>query len=144
MCSVHLRCLFPLATPAAAAAWRAIDDRVMGGVSRSRVRHDTRGHAVFEGTLSLDQGGGFASVRAPFVATDTPRGTPDAVTAQAIVIEAQGDGRTYKLSLFMDADFDAPAHQAGFTPPAGCWQAVDLPLAAFVPRWTSHGCARSA
>ena len=127
-----LKSLFLFGTPPIAAAWRAIDDRVMGGISRSRLRHDAGGHAVFEGELSLAQGGGFASVRAPVAA---PLSAPDVAAAQAVVIEALGDGRTYKLSLFMDETFDAPAYQAGFTPPAGRWQVVVLPLAGFVPRF---------
>ena len=127
-----LKSLFLFGTPPIAAAWRAIDDRVMGGVSRSRLHHDAGGHAVFEGELSLAQGGGFASVRAPVAA---PLSAPDVAAAQAVVIEALGDGRTYKLSLFMDETFDAPAYQATFTPPAGRWQLVVLPLAGFVPRF---------
>ena len=43
--------------------WSAIDDRVMGGISASRLRSDESGHAVFEGEVSLASGGGFASVR---------------------------------------------------------------------------------
>lgn len=64
-----LHSLFHFDTPANAAAWRAIDDRVMGGLSRSCPRHDTRGHAAFEGDLALAQGGGFASVRAAVAAS---------------------------------------------------------------------------
>lgn len=133
-----LQCLFRFDTPAAAAAWRAIDDRVMGGVSRSHLRHDEGGHAVFEGELSLDRGGGFASVRASVAA---PLATAGEAAAQAVVIEAQGDGRSYKLSLFTDDAFDALAYQAAFTPPAGCWQAVHLPLADFLPRWRGRAVA---
>jgi NADH dehydrogenase [ubiquinone] 1 alpha subcomplex assembly factor 1 len=55
--------LFDFSDPRAADAWRGIDDRVMGGVSRSRLRYDRAGHAVFEGEVSLAQNGGFASVR---------------------------------------------------------------------------------
>ena len=55
--------LFDFSDPAAVAEWAPIDDRVMGGVSHSRLRHDPAGHAVFEGQVSLDRGGGFASVR---------------------------------------------------------------------------------
>lgn len=124
-------------TAADAAAWRAIDDRVMGGVSRSRLRFDPAGHAVFEGEVSLDQGGGFASVRAPFAATG-------AATGSAVVVEARGDGRQYKLSLFVDEAFDAPAYQAALAPPAGAWQVVVLPLATFVPRFRGRAVAGAA
>jgi hypothetical protein len=47
------------------AGWFSIDDRVMGGVSSSRLRYDAASHAVFEGPLSLERNGGFASVRSP-------------------------------------------------------------------------------
>jgi len=129
--------LFRFETAAATAAWRAIDDRVMGGVSRSRLRFDPAGHAVFEGEVSLDQGGGFASVRAPVAATG-------AATASAVVVEALGDGRKYKLSLFLDDAFDAPAYQATLAPPAGGWQVLALPLAGFVPRFRGRAVAGAA
>ena len=38
--------LFDFSDPAAVTQWHAIDDRVMGGVSSSRLRHDPAGHAV--------------------------------------------------------------------------------------------------
>ena len=46
--------------------WMVVNDGVMGGVSRSTIRRgDDVGTAVFEGTLSLENNGGFASVRTP-------------------------------------------------------------------------------
>jgi hypothetical protein len=112
------------------AGWRAIDDRVMGGVSLSRLRHDAAGHAVFEGELSLQRNGGFASVRSPARALGLPRAT-------ACVLEARGDGKRFKLALFMDDGFDSLSHQAEFTPDTRDWQAVRLPIEAF--RCTRRG-----
>ncbi len=45
--------LFDFADPATVNDWSAVDDRVMGGVSRSSLRHDPVGHQVLEGTVSL-------------------------------------------------------------------------------------------
>jgi hypothetical protein len=45
--------LFDFADAQAVRGWTAIDDRVMGGVSISRLRHDSGGHAVFEGSNSV-------------------------------------------------------------------------------------------
>ncbi len=87
----------------------AIDDRVMGGISRSRLRHDPAGHAVFEGQVSLERNGGFASVRS----SPGARGKPGAA---ACVIEVRGDGKQFKLSLLTDDGFDSLNYQAGFTP----------------------------
>ncbi|MDP1650111.1 MAG: CIA30 family protein [Rubrivivax sp.] len=72
--------LFDFRDPLTANDWAAIDDRVMGGISRSRLRHDPKGHAVFEGEVSLERNGGFASVRS----SPGERGKPG---AEACVIE---------------------------------------------------------
>ena len=117
--------LFRFDTAAAVADWSAIDDAVMGGVSRSRLRHDPDGHAVFEGEVSLQHGGGFASVRSAAQALGMPH-------AQACVIEVRGDGKRYKLNLRTDDAFDGVNYQAAFEAPAA-WTRLRLPLAAFAP-----------
>jgi hypothetical protein len=108
--------------------WTAIDDRVMGGVSRSRLRHDTAGHAVFEGMVSLERNGGFASVR-------SAAGPLGLAGARDCVIEVRGDGRQYKLSLFTDDAFDAVSHQAAFTPAVDRWASIRLPVDTFQARF---------
>jgi hypothetical protein len=45
--------------------WRAINDGVMGGVSLGEIVAIDNG-LRFQGTLSLENNGGFASVRRPF------------------------------------------------------------------------------
>jgi hypothetical protein len=118
------RVLFDFSTAAAVAEWSAIDDRVMGGVSRSRLRHDPAGHAVFEGVVSLEQNGGFASVRS----RPGPLGAPGAT---AYVLEVAGDGRRYKLGLRLDDGFDGVAYQADFAPPSARWTVVRLAVSGF-------------
>ncbi|MCG5514385.1 CIA30 family protein [Ectothiorhodospira shaposhnikovii] len=102
----------------------------MGGVSRSCLRYDPAGFAVFEGVMSLEQGGGFASVRSGLFPGFAP-GT------DALVLEVCGDGKAYKLSLRMDEQFDGISYQAAFQPPAGVWTQVRLPVRNFVPGY--HG-----
>ncbi len=116
--------LFDFSGSTSVDAWNAIDDRVMGGVSRSRLRHDPAGHAVFEGTVSLEQNGGFASVRS----SPGTRGKPGAA---ACVIEVRGDGKQFKLSLLTDDGFDSLNYQASFAPATQDWQTIRLPLTAF-------------
>ena len=113
---------------ASVVGFAAIDDRVMGGCSRSQLRHDPAGHAVFEGQVSLQAGGGFASVRAPIGAV------PDA-RAQGCQVELLGDGKRYKLGLRVDGDFDGLSYQAALAPPAGVWTVLQLPWTAFEPTW---------
>jgi hypothetical protein len=107
------------------ATWRPIDDVVMGGVSRSSFTQPAPGIASFNGLVSLDHGGGFASVRTQ------PRGWPTA-DAEAFVLRCRGDGGTYKFTLRVDDGFDGLQYQARFSPPRGEWTTVVLPLAAFV------------
>ena len=111
-------------TAQAVAGWRAIDDRVMGGVSRSRLRFNAEGHATFEGEVSLEQNGGFASVRSGPALPGVPGATE-------CVIEARGDGKHYKLCLFIVDAFDATSYQAELSPPAHDWSVISLPVAAF-------------
>lgn len=115
--------LFDFADPNAVTGWSPIDDRVMGGVSSSRLRHDRAGHAVFEGTVSLERNGGFASVRS----APADRGWPG---AQACFIEARATGQRFKLNLLTDDGLDSIHYQAGFAPSA-CWQTLSFPLSAF-------------
>jgi NADH dehydrogenase [ubiquinone] 1 alpha subcomplex assembly factor 1 len=103
----------------------------MGGLSRSRLRHDPAGHAVFEGEVSLHHGGGFASVRSSPLSLAAP-------LAQVCVIELLGDGKRYKLNLRTDDAFDGVNYQAVLDPPAGIWAVLRLPLHAFVPTYRGH------
>lgn len=132
--------LLSFESAASVAGWSAVDDRVMGGISASRLRHDdsavaeagkdagTAGFAVFEGVVSLDRNGGFASVR--LASGLQPLGVP---AASAYVLRVLGDGHRYKLNLRTDAAFDGVNYQAAFTPPAGGWVSLRLPLEAFEP-----------
>lgn len=119
--------LFRFDDPRAAAAWEPVDDRVMGGVSRSRVRHDASGHAVFEGLLSLESGGGFASVRAGVSMPAQAR------APCAWLLEARGDGRCYKFNLRTAGRFDDVNYQAVFEPAVDRWGVVRLATTDFVP-----------
>ncbi len=124
--------LFDFADPSEVDAWRAIDDRVMGGLSQSRLRRDSQGHAVFEGEVSLKRNGGFASVRS----APGERGQPD---ARACLIELRGEAKQFKLSLFTDDGFDSLNYQTSFAPTGNVWQTLDLPLAAFSATFRGRG-----
>jgi hypothetical protein len=120
------RDLFDFQTAESTARWSAIDDAVMGGVSASHLRHDPAGHAVFEGVVSLDNNGGFASVRSRAGAL----GAPGAVS---YVLEVRGDDKRYKLNLRTDDAFDGVNYQAVFEAPRDQWTTVRLPVAEFRP-----------
>jgi hypothetical protein len=103
------RHLFDFQAAESTAGWSAIDDAVMGGISASRLRHDPAGHAVFEGVVSLDNNGGFASVR-------SRPGELGAPGALSYVLDVRGDGKRYKLNLRTDDGFDGVNYQAALFP----------------------------
>jgi hypothetical protein len=111
--------------PADAALWRPVDDVVMGGVSRSAFEQAATGVARFRGNVSLENFGGFASVRTP------PRDW-DTAGAEAFVLRVRGDGKTYKFTIRTGDGFDGIQYQQRFTATADTWHDVRLPVRDFV------------
>jgi NAD(P)-dependent dehydrogenase (short-subunit alcohol dehydrogenase family) len=89
----------------AALAWRITNDGVMGGLSRSAVRVDD-GVLVFEGELSRENNGGFASVLGALDAPLAP--------FRGVRLTVAGDGRRYQLRLRADERSDGVAWRAVF------------------------------
>jgi monofunctional biosynthetic peptidoglycan transglycosylase len=118
------RALFDFRTAGSELGWFTVDDVVMGGASHSTFRRVAPDRCAFAGELSLDHGGGFASLR-----------SPDALAGLAgfegIELELCGDGRTYKLNLRLDGDFDGIVYQRAFPAPAGARSRVRIPFGEF-------------
>ena len=108
------------------ATWRPINDSVMGGLSRGRLRVTPENTAVFEGEISLENNGGFSSVRGSLGRMDLSR-------FEGLAVRVRGDGREYQIRLRTDASFDGVAYRASLTPPADSWQVVRVPFAKFAP-----------
>ena len=108
--------------------WYSVDDRVMGGVSRSTSSRFTENALVFEGNLSLERNGGFASIRSEEARFDLSG-------YEALVLRVRGDGNRYQLSMRTDGRFDGIRYRATFDTRDGEWLIVRLPLEAFRPTW---------
>ncbi len=113
-----------------APAWNAIDDRIMGGLSQSQPEYIDGVGMRFSGHVSLENNGGFASIRSEVVDYDLS-------AYNGLKLRLRGDGKTYKLSLRTDIFYDGVSYQAEFKTDAGNWQEIDLPFESFVP--THHG-----
>ena len=98
-------------------AWPNIDDPVMGGRSRSRMSLED-GVAVFAGAVSLENNGGFASVRS------RPAEHPLA-GFEGVALRVRGDGKTYKMRLRATETFDGVSYQASFATQPGRWIEID-------------------
>jgi len=114
--------------PEVVTSWQVIDDRVMGGVSRSRMRHAPAGFAVFEGRVRSDNGGGFASVRHAHCRLGS-------AATHAYRLHVRGDGHRYKLNFKTEPGFDGIQYQAEFQPLAGLWSEVTLECHVFAARY---------
>jgi len=110
--------------------WEAIDDRIMGGCSQSHPERIDSIGLRFAGTVSLENNGGFASIRSNSDSVDLGQYT-------GLTLRLRGDGKSYKLSLRTDHFFDGVSYQTTFVTERDSWQELSLPFEAFIP--THHG-----
>ena len=118
--------LFDFQAATNSTAWQVVNDDVMGGVSTSQFQLITNGGAIFSGVVSLENNGGFASVRSSAVRQDLNG-------CDAFVLRVRGDGRRYKFTVRTESGFDAPHYQAEFTTKRGAWEEHRLSFKDFVP-----------
>ncbi len=118
--------IFDFTSPARSGAWAPVDDVVMGGVSASAfdVLPDHKGR--FSGVVSLENNGGFASVRAG-VAPGTFSGF------RGVRVRVRGDGKTYSFRLRARGPVRPLSYRAKFDTTAGTWEEIDLAFTGFVP-----------
>jgi len=106
--------------------WRVVDDVVMGGRSAGTFGLNPEGHAVFEGTVSLENNGGFSSVRYAGERIMVEDHTK-------VVIRLKGDGKKYQFRVKAN-NRDYYSYIRSFTT-TGDWQNVEIPLGEMYPSW---------
>jgi NADH dehydrogenase [ubiquinone] 1 alpha subcomplex assembly factor 1 len=72
--------------------WKIVDDVVMGGRSNGTFKIDSDGNGVFSGDVSLENNGGFSSVRYQFEKINTTRDSK-------VIIRLKGDGKEYQFRI---------------------------------------------
>ena len=110
--------------------WPAINDRVMGGISQGQSEITSHGTLRFSGNVSLENNGGFASIRSLPIERDLS-------AYDGILMRIRGDGKRYALNLRTDVQFRAGSYRVKFDTEASKWLEVFLPFADF--RATSFG-----
>ena len=121
-----VRPLVDFAGPEAAQQWQAVNDGVMGGVSDGRFTITDEKTLEFSGTLSLENNGGFASVRTK--PTDL-----DIEARDTLVVRVKGDGREYVLNLYTKSRRMAFSYRAPLPTTKDEWTEVRVPLEDFIP-----------
>ncbi|WP_111881592.1 CIA30 family protein [Aequorivita sp. CIP111184] len=72
--------------------WNVVDDVVMGGKSSGTFYVNKEGNGVFEGRVSLENNGGFSSLRYRFNKITTKQ-------YAKIVLRIKGDGKAYQFRI---------------------------------------------
>lgn len=106
--------------------WQIINDGVMGGISEGRFKINSDQTADFWGNVSLENNGGFASVRALLM-------IPVTGNFQKIVLRVKGDGKTYSFRIRTDANFDGVAYACNFETKKDEWTEHEFSPSDFIP-----------
>lgn len=118
--------VFDFSNPSDLNQFRPINDTVMGGISASQLQMTQEGTALFTGTVSLENNGGFASLQS--------KPTNYNFTGyQGLALRVRGDGKRYKLSLKNNTFLDSPRYEAAFSTENGVWSTVTIPFDSLVP-----------
>jgi NADH dehydrogenase [ubiquinone] 1 alpha subcomplex assembly factor 1 len=104
--------------------WFVVDDGVMGGRSRGSVALSEEGHGIFQGTVSLENNGGFSSIRTRMEELDTN-------DYSAFRIRLKGDGKNYQFRVRSRLN-ERHSYQFEF-PTTGEWQEVTVPFDKMIP-----------
>ncbi len=123
------RVLFEFGDPEAAQRWQAVNDSVMGGVSEGQFQISNQTMEFF-GTLSLENAGGFTSVRSRPTKLGLGKG-------DTLVARVRSDGREYTLNLYVPRPRTAFSYRWTLKTQKNEWVEIRAPLKEFVA--TSFG-----
>lgn len=104
--------------------WTIVDDVVMGGKSSGSFKLNEDGHGVFEGSISLDNNGGFSSLRYRFEKIQVENSTK-------IALKLMGDGKDYQFRIKTNSG-DYYSYILPFST-TGEWQEIEIELKDMYP-----------
>jgi len=104
--------------------WAVVDDIVMGGRSDGGLYLNEAGHAVFKGKVSVENNGGFSSIRHRFQQKKV-------AGYDKVLIKLKGDGKRYQFRLKANK-YDRYSYISYFQT-SGEWQTVEILLSDFYP-----------
>ena len=103
--------------------WLIINDDVMGGRSSSSFELQENS-LIFKGNVSLENNGGFASLRSPF-------GKVDLSNYKTVTIRYKGSQRGFAFTLENERAYYRPNFKKMFLPKSTDWETVTLTLSDF-------------
>lgn len=105
-------------------SWTIVNDVVMGGKSTSTISKNSEGNAVFKGEVSLENNGGFSSLRHRFDKIDISQ-------FNKIKIRLKGDGKKYQFRI-KPSRFNQYSY-VNYIQTNGDWQTIEINLSDFSP-----------
>ncbi len=106
--------------------WRTVDDTVMGGRSDGHFRLNEDGHGEYSGRVSLENNGGFSSLRYRMPTIRIEGKTK-------VRLRLRGDGKRYQFRV-KTSDYDRHSYVTYFET-SGEWQEVELELKTMKPQF---------
>lgn len=128
--SEKMTSVFTFDKESGSSAWPATNDGVMGGLSEGRSTITRDGLLRFSGKVSLENNGGFASIR-------SAPAEKDLSAYDGILLRVRGDGKRYAFTIRTDLRIPAGSYRVKFDTQAGEWVEVFMPFADL--RATSFG-----
>jgi monofunctional biosynthetic peptidoglycan transglycosylase len=107
-------------------SWQIVNDGVMGGISQSEILFSDSGGLVFRGTVSLENNGGFASLR-------RSAQTYNLGGYSGMLLQIRGDGKDYQLRVRTDNRFDGISYRYRFTTQSRTTQIIRALFSDFEP-----------
>ena len=109
-------------------SWNIVDDTVMGGRSRGSFKINNN-VGEFKGYLSLENNGGFSSVRAYY--------PYDLIGISSITLRIKGDGRKYNFRVRTNKNSWA-SYSHSFSTESNTWQEITLNIQDFFPTYRGY------
>ena len=106
--------------------WVIVDDGVMGGRSKGNFKLSKDGFGVFEGKISLENNGGFSSLRYKFPKIETKE-------YSKVVLKLKGDSKQYQFRVKTNSG-DYYSYITTFST-SGKWQEIEIPLKDMYPSY---------
>ena len=119
-----MQLIFDFETTSDLSNWKVVEDRVMGGESNARFFLNDNGHAQFEGNVSLENNGGFASVRYDM-------NTLKLKDTKKVIIRLKGDGKNYQFRV-KNKEQNEYSYISEFST-SGEWQHITIELKEMYP-----------
>ena len=123
--------LFDFTSPEKSGDWYTVNDVVMGGVSTSNMKLNTDGTATFNGNVSLENNGGFASMRSGVKLAEN-------TDIKGVMVRVKGDGNVYSIRFRTNTNFDGYTYQAKVKTEKDAWKEVKIPFTAFKPTFRGY------